>query len=198
MQFYFSKPATNILLFINDEIGGTSKCLDYLCNSFMKNSSQCCRYDRYIPFVDCFILTENIEQETQKCKYLNCRRGKDQLFSVFHYNVFEKFHVSFVVKAQKLFSSSFFSKITILLSRNLSPSHFDKWTSKIQVTILFESHLAADSVVTQSLANKSNKRIAFLFYFIQAFNRDVVWGKCCFSSCCIAAIQTKLCYLSAK
>lgn len=169
-----------------------------LCNSFMKNISQYFRYGRYIPFVDYFILAENIEWETQTCKYLNCRRGRDQLYAIFHYNVFEKFHVSFVVRAQKLFSSSFFSKITILLSRNLSPSHFDKWTNKIQVTILFESHLAADSVVTQSLANKSNKRIAFLFYFIQAFNRDVILWKCCFSSCCIAAIQTKLCYLSAK
>lgn len=108
----------------------------------------------------------------KKCKYLNSRRGKDQLLAIFHYNVFVKFHLSFVVRAQKLFSSSFFSKITILLSRNLSPSHFDKWTNKIQVTILFQSHLAADSGITQSLGNKSNKRIHFLFYSTQPFNRD--------------------------
>lgn len=152
------------------------------------------------PFVDYFIFAENIEWETQKCKYLNCRRGKDQLFAIFHYNVFEKFHVSFVVRAQKLFSSSFLSKITILLSQNLSPSHFDKWTNKIQVTILFQSHLAADSVVTQSLANKSNKRIAFLFYFIQAFNRDVVWGNVVSPLAVLPLYKQSyvICYLSTK
>lgn len=63
----------------------------------------------------------------RKHKYLSRRRrrGKDQLYAIFHYNVFEKFHVSFVVRSQEQFSSSLFSKITILLSRNLSPSHFD-------------------------------------------------------------------------